>query len=395
MHLETIVVESNFRVSQSVKMMITSFIRSLPICNVKFNLNFYWLTHDQSFRHGSCSTLIWQMFDDIFDAVKGKLDEISTSVDDRLKEARENRSRSDSDQKSGLFSSFIELVDEANDTISKLLTEDKAAGPLQIGAPPAGALKPRNSTTRNSTGAGSSRSNLESDDDMYGYNLSDDESEDEDDRLGDMPTIKSHLRGSGDSNASCDDKKLNLTDLGGEPLPRYGLPSVYLKPSEVCQRRKTTTRRITEADLDENSPLYRHRDQILGQENQRKLSSSSDSKSGVSWVFSCVCFRYFISFLSLSLQNINIHLHFVILMEFQKHSCYPKKNSLNSRAPVATVPEESVAVFINNGGPRTKYTLARELIKSPRPLRKTCNNHNVRQSLVHTAWCLGVDSLDF
>ncbi|KAL5256080.1 hypothetical protein ACHWQZ_G011329 [Mnemiopsis leidyi] len=296
----------------------------------------YFLSH---FRHESCSAVIWQMFDDIFDAVKGKLDEISNSVDDRLKEARENRSRRDSDQKSGLFSSFIELVDEANDTISKLLTEDKATGPLQIGAPPAGALKPRNSATRNSTGAGSSRSNLESDDDMYGYNLSDDDSEDEDDRLGEMPTIKSHLRGSGDSNASSDDKKLNLSDLGGEPLPRYGLPSVYLKPSEVCQRRKTTTRRITEADLDENSPLYRHRDQILGQESQRKLSASSDSKSG-------------------------------------KHSCHPKKNSLNSRAPVATVPEETVLINNGIGGPRTKYTLARELIKSPRPLRKTCNNHN-------------------
>ena len=224
------------------------------------------------------------MFDDIFDAVKGKFDEISTSVDDRLKEARDNKSRNESDQKSGLFSSFIELVDEANDTISKLLTDEKVAGPLQIGPPPAGALKPRNSTTRNSTGAGSSRSNLESDDDndMYGYNLSDDEAEDEEDHHGDLPTIRSHVRGSGDSNCHSDEKKLNLSDLGGEPLPRYGLPSVYLKPSEVCQRRVTTTRRITEADLDENSPLYRHRDQILGDEIQRKISTASDSKSGVS-----------------------------------------------------------------------------------------------------------------
>ncbi|XP_063674373.1 uncharacterized protein LOC134811466 [Bolinopsis microptera] len=222
------------------------------------------------------------MFDDIFDAVKGKFDEISTSVDDRIKEARDNRSRNgtDSDQKSGLFGSFIELVDEANDTISKLLTEDKVAGPLQIGAPPTGSLKPRSSITRDSNGAGSSRSNLESDDDMYGYNLTDDESEDEegDDSVGDMPKIRSHLKGS-DPNSPSVDKKLNLSDLGGEPLPRYGLPSVYLKPSEVCQRRVTTTRRITEADLDENSPLYRHRDQILGAETQKKVATA-DSKSG-------------------------------------------------------------------------------------------------------------------
>lgn len=217
------------------------------------------------------------MFDDLFDVVKGKLDEISTTVDERVKEARDNRN--DPDQKSGLFSSFIDLVDEANDTISKLLTDDKLAGPLQIAPPPTGSLKPRNSTTRNSSGAGSSRSNLESDDDLYGYNLTDEESDEEgEDRLGDIPTIRSHVKQ--DSRSNGDEKKLNLSDLGGEPLPRYGLPSVYLKPSEVCQRRVTTTRRITEADIDPNSPLYRHRDQILGQETQRKIPA--DSKSGVS-----------------------------------------------------------------------------------------------------------------
>lgn len=298
------------------------------------------------------------MFDDIFDAVKGKFDELSTSVDDRVKEARNNK-----DEKSGIFSSFIELVDEANETISKLLTEDKVQQQLpkrsiSIGAPVAGTLKPCNSTARGSTGgastataAGSSRSNLDDDDDLYGYNLSDDEEseyEEEDDEVGEMPNLRSpslpplrpqHVTpttrnsptssmGSPTSRTNttvapatrtnitvapatrtnttattttrsnstavrtmsnmsprgkgpADEKKLNLSDMNGEPLPRYGLPSVYLKPSEVCQRRVTTTRRITEADLDENSPLYRHRDQILGMETQKRESMAADSK-GVS-----------------------------------------------------------------------------------------------------------------
>ena len=214
------------------------------------------------------------MFDDLFDSLKEKLDEISTSVDDKIKEAREQIAREDADKSSnGLLVSFIELVDEANDKLTVMFADER--GPKRLTAPPPAGSQ------RSSVGAGSSRSNLDTDDDLLGYNLSD-TSEDERELLGGIPTIRSiqvksragtsnHLSPDGGGAGPYPD--LNLTDVGGQPLPRYALPSVYLRPSEVCKRRVTTTKRITEADLDKNSPLYRHRDQILGDEAMRKLSA--------------------------------------------------------------------------------------------------------------------------
>ena len=50
-------------------------------------------------------------------------------------------------------------------------------------------------------------------------------------------------------------------DLPGydEELPGYAQPCAYLDESEQCVRRNLTNRKITEADLDEDDPLYRER----------------------------------------------------------------------------------------------------------------------------------------
>ena len=59
------------------------------------------------------------MFDALFDTVKGTIDDLSTSVDIKIKEAQ------DQITSDNVYISFIELVDEASDSISKLLTNDK------------------------------------------------------------------------------------------------------------------------------------------------------------------------------------------------------------------------------------------------------------------------------
>lgn len=64
-----------------------------------------------------------------------------------------------------------------------------------------------------------------------------------------------------------------------------------------------------------------------------------------------------------------------MISEFQK-DCNLTKNGTQEKSAVPTVKIED-DVFYNDGGPRTKYTLARELIKSPRSIRKSYNNHNV------------------
>ena len=210
------------------------------------------------------------MFDQFIDSIKEKIDDLSTSVDAKISESRQELSRSDSDK--GLLSIVIGLYDEATDTVAKLL-EDK---------PAITARKPR--TIRNHStakpvckisqssdahwGSSSSCSRVtDDDDDLYGYGLSSDTDEDDNDSISDLPRIKDQLYSG--SYKSSDNKELNLSDIGGQPLPRYALPSSYIKPEEVLKRRVTTTKRITEADLDKNSPLYRHREQILGEDKRK------------------------------------------------------------------------------------------------------------------------------
>ena len=268
------------------------------------------------------------MFDALFDTVKGTIDDLSTSVDIKIKEAQ------DQITSDNVYISFIELVDEASDSISKLLTNDKehVASPLPRSGKhfSASQLPPDNKTnnlapsnksdhtvkqrsshsssrsssrshdqTTNHLGgqiSAGSRSNVGSDDDLLGYNLSDEseeeceesdeeeeggeveDDEEEEDELCEMPMIKPRSeRCQGPSSNKMKPRgehQDNSSESDADDIPRYGLPSVYLNPSEICQRRVTTTRRITEADLDENSPLYRHRKEILGNDILKKGPAS-------------------------------------------------------------------------------------------------------------------------
>lgn len=220
------------------------------------------------------------MFDQFVDSIKEKIDDISNTVDVKIKESREQIERDDADK--SVLCNIISLYDEANASVSKLFDDEES--PKQHKKQP---INHRQYYSNSSNGPGPckgrvSRSTLgdEEDDDLYGYNLSDDTSCEEDE-LGDMPLIKKQMYRD-ISHAGGRSKSPNLSDLGGQPLPRYALPSSYLKAEEVCKRRVTTTKRITEADLDTNSPLYRHRDKILEEEDGKggphspNMMSSSD-----------------------------------------------------------------------------------------------------------------------
>ena len=212
--------------------------------------------------------LTWTMIDEFFNSVKEKLEEITTSVDVRVREAKDANER-DVD-KSMVWGSILEFVDDANTTLVKILQEGEAALPApgddQQGASGSQASVAGSSKTSEvSAGA----------DDMYGYDLSSDEEEEEDEVT---PITHSYTSKKLKAQARLTDivenpyKDVDLSDLGGKPMPRYGMPDVYLNAREVCKRRVTTTKRITEADIDKNHPLYKHRMEAL---QQKKVSTES------------------------------------------------------------------------------------------------------------------------
>ena len=205
------------------------------------------------------------MFDQFVDSLKEKIDDISNSVDEKLKEARE-QNKQDAD-KADLFSSLVGFVDETGDSISKLFEDEEVDGKKKKRSPhhhhnhKAGSADSRRASSNKKQGkvaasASSSKTALDDEDDMYGYNISSDS--EEEDEVRDMPLMRFNKK----LNPSNGQKAPDLSDMGGQPLPRYALPSSYLNAGEVCKRRITTTKRITEADLDKDSPLYRHRAQV-------------------------------------------------------------------------------------------------------------------------------------
>ena len=242
------------------------------------------------------------MFEKLFDTVKEKLDDISTSVDDKIKEAQEKISRED------VFISFVEFMDEASDSISNLLNDGKTektpfASPASIkkagseinhlssGGSSRSSSKSNEFPTTHITSdgrrssskilenlttdilvAGGSRSNVAADGDLHGYDLSDESENEEQDDVGEIPIIKPEFERLSASTAKAYSvEPQESLDVSEDTIPRYGLPSLYHNPTEMCQRRVITNRRITEADLDEDSPLYRHRTQILGNDFLKKI----------------------------------------------------------------------------------------------------------------------------
>ena len=215
--------------------------------------------------------LAWSMIDDFFHSVKEKLGEITTSVDARVREAKDANERED---KSLVWGSILEFVEDANTTLVKILQEGEAALPAP-GDETAGA------GSQASMAGSSKASTVSAADDLYGYDLSSDE-ESEEDEVG--PISHNYTSIKLKKQAKLTDimenpyKDVDLSDLGGKPMPRYGMPDVYLNAREVCKRRVTTTKRITDADIDKNSPLYKHREEVL----RKKLSQPSTGTAAAS-----------------------------------------------------------------------------------------------------------------
>lgn len=96
-------------------------------------------------------------------------------------------------------------------------------------------------------------------DDMLGYDLS----SDDEDAISDIPLIKKQYQRqrktieedeSADSVGEMSGIRTGETRPG---MPGYASLNAYVNPDEVLKRRVTTSRKITEADLDKNNPLYR------------------------------------------------------------------------------------------------------------------------------------------
>lgn len=66
-----------------------------------------------------------------------------------------------------------------------------------------------------------------------------------------------------------------------ENLPGYAQPSAYLDEQEVCTRRITTFRKLTEADLDESDPMYK------GREDRQMTDGSKANDEDNSMVVQC------------------------------------------------------------------------------------------------------------
>jgi len=119
------------------------------------------------------------------------------------------------------------------------------------------------------------------DDDLLGYDLSSDE---EEDTVSDMPLIqKQYQRPSKpitiDEEERADSVGERSGVRGGETrpgMPGYASLNAYVDKDEVLKRRITTSRKITEADLDKNDPLYRDQATINNSEKYLEQREGAD-----------------------------------------------------------------------------------------------------------------------
>lgn len=125
-------------------------------------------------------------------------------------------------------------------------------------------------------------------DDMLGYDLS----SDEEDTVSDIPLIKKQYQRQHRPVIEEEERADSVGEMSGSGIrtgetrpgmPGYASLNAYVKPEEVLRRRITTSRKITEADLDKDNPLYRDMDQINNSEKylEQRESMSNDSEDTV------------------------------------------------------------------------------------------------------------------
>eukprot|EP00116_Pleurobrachia_bachei_P004438 sb/3464700/ len=303
--------------------------------------------------------LAWTMIDEFLNSVKEKLGEITTSVDAKVREAKDANEREV--DKSMVWGSILEFVEDANTTLVKILQEGDAALPApgddQQGASGSQASVAGSSKTSEVSAGGA--------DDMYGYDLSSDEDESEEEVT---PITHTYTSKKLKAQARLTDivenpyKDVDLSDLGGKPMPRYGMPDVYLNAREVCKRRVTTTKRITDADLDKNHPLYKHR-----VEAQKKVSTeSTDGLPDGGRIAPTATASGFRATAKSKMNSPKSSKPPTLVLPYRDHF------NMRPKGPNATAYEECrITNSCLIGVPEhPSYQICRELLKSPKPARK-------------------------